>query len=179
MRRILLLAALAAVAVAAHAGTARADHEETERRLKTAGIDPALREKIHGAIDRAVAFLLAHQTPEGRFHGPDVAPAWQVGATTLCALALRHAGTPPARAGAAKSLERLFPNESTTPDHAPGSGPGPQDGVVALPHGTRDGRATQRHGSLGGDPSLREPLHDAVRRARTLGGCTRRPDVPG
>ncbi len=67
---------------------ARADgYDETEIRLKTAGVDPALREQIHQAIRRGIFALRARQSKDGSF-------AENLGYTALAALALRHTGTP-------------------------------------------------------------------------------------
>ena len=58
-----ILHSILVLLVSGHA--ARADYEETERRLKSAGIDQKLRLRIHDAIDRGVDFLLTRQGPEG------------------------------------------------------------------------------------------------------------------
>jgi hypothetical protein len=77
MRRALLLLALAPVAAA--------DHEETERRLKTAGVDPALRARIHASIRSGAGWLAAEQRADRTFDGSGrMVP--------LCGLALQHAG---------------------------------------------------------------------------------------
>jgi hypothetical protein len=93
---------------------ARANHEETERRLKTAGVQPELRERIHAAIDRSVAFLLKKQLKGGgwsrRLERGAFAGAYPIAdLSPLPALALRHAGTPAGKAGALKAIARLFP----------------------------------------------------------------------
>src|SRR5262245_29583695 len=82
--------------------TSRADYEETEQRLKTAGIEPALRDHIHAAIDRGVAFLLSRQDPDGSWPRREEGTYEQTGIAALCTLALRHAGTAPAQAGVTK-----------------------------------------------------------------------------
>ena len=70
------------------AGPALADgYDETEYRLKTAGIDEDLRERIHAAIRRGVAHLRKFQKPDGSFGG-------NPGHTALAGLALRHAAIP-------------------------------------------------------------------------------------
>jgi hypothetical protein len=97
---VLLFLALAAPRLARADGT-----EETEYRLKTAGIDAALRTRIHAGIDRAVDRLRAFQGKRG---GVGV----HVGQTVLVALALRHAGTPSAREGAQKVLDALRAEKS-------------------------------------------------------------------
>lgn len=71
---------------------ARADGgDETEQRLKTAGIDPALRERIHVGIRRGVRWLRLRQAADGSFAG-----AWYstAGCAALAGLALRHSGGP-------------------------------------------------------------------------------------
>ncbi len=79
------------------AGSVRAaedeGYEETEHRLKTAGIDADMRERIHAAIRRAVQRLRRIQKRSGMV-GRDM------GTTSLAALALRHAAIPDAREGA-------------------------------------------------------------------------------
>ncbi len=97
--RIAALVAIAALAVLG--STASGDYEETERRLKADGVHSALRVKIHAAIDRGVAFLVQRQAADGTFDEHSVAQGEmaggypRAGVTLLCALALRHAGTPP------------------------------------------------------------------------------------
>lgn len=89
--------------VGLRAGTAGADYAETEQRLKGAGVDPALRARIHKAIDGAVDYLVSQQRPKGSFHSRTYM-AHPIGATALAGLALRHAGTRRAKAAAAKAL---------------------------------------------------------------------------
>ena len=95
---------------------ARADFEETERRLKAVGVDDALRADVHHAIDRAVAWFAARQISDGSWLDPGT---WAGGfgsrtaLSTISALALRHAGTPTARAAAAKALRFLFVRQKT------------------------------------------------------------------
>jgi hypothetical protein len=104
---------LAALAVAPR--PVRADVEETERRLKAVGVDPALRERIHAGVDRAVHFLLRAQVSDGHWADPAY-QEWRDGVTALAALALRHASTPRAREGAAKAIAWLFDRPSEPRD---------------------------------------------------------------
>jgi hypothetical protein len=111
--RLGLLAAVLACAVAVRTPTARADYEETEARLKAAGIEEGLRARIHAAIDRGVTWLLSRQAGDGSFHAVarkasasptvTVTTEYGPGASVLCALAPRHADTEEAR----KGLERV------------------------------------------------------------------------
>ena len=107
--------ALALVALFAVLGPARADHEETEQRLKSAGVDDKLRAEVHKAIARGVAYLIAQQQPDGAFacdvggHGGEVLPT--PGVTLLCALALRHAGTGATVDPVTKAVKWLFEGE--------------------------------------------------------------------
>ncbi len=101
---------------------ASADYEATEARLKTAGIDAALRKRIHTAIDRGVLWLVSQQRPDGGFApdasswgaSPKAAEGWpsRVEYTALCGLALRHAGTPTATRAFAKAKAFLFESGS-------------------------------------------------------------------
>ena len=106
--RSILLAALAALPA-----SARADFEETEHRLKSAGVAPALRERVHASIDAAVVYLKKIQRPDGSF--PNTRhPIWAAaqefeGITALCALAARHAGTTDGVAVARKAIDWLVP----------------------------------------------------------------------
>ncbi len=102
----LLLAALAGSPT-----SVRADTEETERRLKSVGIDDALRADVHRAIDRAVAWFAAKQISDGSFLDPGAwAGGWgsRTALTTISALAVRHAGTPAAREVTDKAMRFLF-----------------------------------------------------------------------
>jgi len=91
--------------------SARADFEETERRLKSVGVDDALRADVHRAIDRAVAWFAAKQISDGSYLDPGT---WAGGfgsrtaLTTVAALAVRHAGTPAAREVTDKAMRFLF-----------------------------------------------------------------------
>ncbi len=111
-RRIAALVAIAALPCLA--SVARGDYEETERRLKASGVDEALRTKIHAAIDRGVAFLVKRQAADGTFDehsaagGPTAGVYPRDGVTLLCALALRHAGTPPTAAPVARAAASVF-----------------------------------------------------------------------
>ncbi len=99
-RRVLLLLLLAPLLVCLTAPTRAAadDFGETEHRLKTAGIEPDLRKRIHAGIARAVAWLRAKQNPRKGSFSRDI------GHTVLAALALRHAATPAALEGSAAAL---------------------------------------------------------------------------
>lgn len=83
--------ALLLLALLSPRGVRAEEMEETEYRLKTAGIEAPLRKRIHKAIDRGVGRLLALQRKRG---------SAQSGKAVLVALALRHAGSP-------KALRRL------------------------------------------------------------------------
>jgi len=72
-------------------------YEETEQRLKTAGIDADMREKIHAAIRRGVTRLRAQQWKRGNFPGSP-------GHTALAGLALRHAAIPNGLEGSHKAI---------------------------------------------------------------------------
>jgi hypothetical protein len=104
------------------AAPARADVDETERRLKSAGIDDALRARIHQAIARGVAFLRARQQPNGSVAGVvvrGVVPPWATprpGETALAALALAHADTPEALEASAKAESYLLDDLEGVPD---------------------------------------------------------------
>src|SRR5262245_39753814 len=98
---------------------ARADYDETERRLKAIGVDDLLRERIHLAIDRSVSWLVERQRTDGSWHDRG---AWgsgrqpQVDHTLLAALAVRHAGTPRARTSAERAIRFLFDREELPDD---------------------------------------------------------------
>lgn len=101
--------ALLLASVCAASSPARADYDETERRLKAVGVDDALRKKIHDSIDRGVKFLIARQQMDGGFaeHGSSTwGPRGHrgVGVTLLCALALRHSGLPGSGAPVANAI---------------------------------------------------------------------------
>lgn len=89
---------------------ARGDYEETEQRLKGAGVSAGLRTKVHKGIDRCVAYLVSRQKPNGSFtcRFSSETDANTTGVTLLCALALRHAGTPATAAPVAKAVAWLF-----------------------------------------------------------------------
>jgi len=94
-------------------GLARADYAETEQRLKAAGVDAALRKRVHSAIDRAAMFLVSTQKKDGSWKPSGV--TWRHPAeaeTVYAALALRHAGTPPTRAPVRHALAWLIPEGS-------------------------------------------------------------------
>jgi len=88
---VLLLALLLAARPAAADG-----YEETEHRLKTAGIDEETRERIHDAIRRGVAWLRAQQAEHAFVQTP--------GHVALVGLALRHAAIPQGVEGAHEAL---------------------------------------------------------------------------
>lgn len=90
---LLLFTALAAIS-AAVSTPSRADPEQTERRLTSAGVDAALRRQVHTAIDRGVRYLANQQHEDGGFPGPPMGSSTGLGTTLLVALALRHAGGP-------------------------------------------------------------------------------------
>lgn len=96
----------------AWAAPARADYEETEQRLKAAGVSDELRKRVHAAIDGAVEFLLRRQLENGSWPTPKVDHLHPPEAATVyAALALRHAGTPAARRGAKAALRWLIPKD--------------------------------------------------------------------
>lgn len=92
----------------------RADYDETERRLKSCGADEALRKQVHGSIELGVKFLLSRQQANGSFleHGTGFrgeAAGYPVpGVTLICALALRHAGSPEGNPALQRALAYLF-----------------------------------------------------------------------
>jgi hypothetical protein len=104
--------------------SASADYEETELRLKTAGVDEALRKKIHSAIDRGVEWLCKHQREDGGFEADAFAgmlsgtkKSSSPGYSALCALALRHAGTPRAMEAFSQARAYLLAEKSATLKH--------------------------------------------------------------
>lgn len=106
------------IAVALAGAPARADSDETEYRLKTAGVPSDLRVRIHAAIEKGAAWLARQQKPDGSFR-PDLRvreprdPEGQIpGLTALCSLALAHAATPDSTAAARKGLGYLLPGTS-------------------------------------------------------------------
>lgn len=76
-------------------------YEETELRLKNAGIDEGMREEIHTAIRRGVARLRALQLRRGNIAGT-------AGQTVLAGLALRHAAIPDGVEGAERAINWLL-----------------------------------------------------------------------
>jgi hypothetical protein len=107
-------AAAIAVALAFVAGPrdASGDYEETEERLKLAGVADDVRARIHRAIDDGVAYLLSRQSRDGAFRAEpeDGGDANRIdGHTALASLALAHAGGARARAGAEAGLAYLVP----------------------------------------------------------------------
>lgn len=98
---LLLLLATLLVPVLRPPPTAVAeDYDETEFRLKTAGVDEAFREEIHGAIRRGVTFLRKNQGRDGSF-------AFNAGWTSLAGLALRHAAIPKGVEGGRRAIRWL------------------------------------------------------------------------
>lgn len=94
------------------------DYEETEVRLKSAGVESALRIKIHRAIERGSTFLLKAQMSDGHWADrPRYLGTLEWGMTALCALALRHTGLPEARRGSRRALEWLL-QPANTPEAA-------------------------------------------------------------
>lgn len=96
---------------------ATADEAETARRLRRIGVDEALRDDVRVAIDRGVAYLAARQRADGLWCDPG-ALAWQGldggnAVNALCALALLHADTGPARASAKRAVAKLFPADDS------------------------------------------------------------------
>ena len=90
------------------AGPARADgYDETEYRLKTAGIDEDLRERIHAAIRRGVASLRTLQQADGSIER-------NPGYTVLAGLALRHAAIPEGVEGARAAIDALRKDRTLT-----------------------------------------------------------------
>jgi hypothetical protein len=112
----ILAAFVPALLVALLAGSAEADYEETEARLKSIGIGDRMRAEIHAAIDRGVEHLLAIQGADGGFDVPGLAGVplpstpmvHEAGRSVLCALALRHAGTPRALEALERARGYLF-----------------------------------------------------------------------
>jgi len=98
------------------AATATADYEETEHRLKQAGVDEKMRKRIHAAIDKGVAYLLRIQREDGSWapQRPARMQPWHPpeAETVFASLALRHAGTPPAKRGARRGVAWLVPEGS-------------------------------------------------------------------
>ncbi len=116
--RLAPLASLLALQAALTGAPARAhaDYEETERRLKTVGVDDALRADVHRAIDRAVAWFAERQISDGSWLDPGTwAGGWgsRTALSAISALAVRHAGTPAAREVSAKALRFLFVRQKT------------------------------------------------------------------
>ncbi len=102
-------AVLAVVVLFAAPPPARAENGEIEIRLKTAGVPPRLRTRIHAAIERGIEFVLEQQLkngvirgPHGRFGQHDVAY------TTIAGLALAHSGGSKARRGADRAIDWLI-----------------------------------------------------------------------
>ena len=83
---------------------------EIEHRLKTAGVTPELRARIHAAIRKATTYLLSVQRPDGAITG-DLAgnSPFRVGFTSLAALALAHSGHADGAEGARRALRWLVP----------------------------------------------------------------------
>ena len=83
-----------------HASARAEEYEETEHRLKSAGVEDAFRLEIHRSIRRGVAFLRTHQLRDGSF-------ALNAGWTSLAGLALRHAAIPDGIQAARRSIAWL------------------------------------------------------------------------
>jgi hypothetical protein len=93
---------------------ARADgFDETEHRLKKAGVDAPLREEIHRAIRDAVHRVRARQDRFGRV-APDHTESQGTGEIALVALAFRHAAIPDAVAGVPPAIRYLLEHRSRT-----------------------------------------------------------------
>jgi hypothetical protein len=101
---------VAAILAALSRTSARGDPEETEARLKLAGVPPELRTRIHDAIDRGVRYLSSRQREDGSFQ-PDrrVPNPNREGHTAICGLALRHAGTPLGTRNGRRAIDWLVP----------------------------------------------------------------------
>jgi hypothetical protein len=106
------LGAVALLVLLTVVGAVRADHDETEARLKSAGVSDRLRAKIHKSIDRAVTYLAGEQLPDGSFEKQSNI----TGVTLLATLALRHAGRPATHAPVAKAVAFLFDGKSPDVD---------------------------------------------------------------
>jgi hypothetical protein len=100
---------LAGVLLLLTTSVARANHEETEERLKTAGVPAELRGRIHRAIDRGVHYLRSRQRDDGAFPYGRYWMNHPQAQTALGVLALRHAGTPEAMRGVEPAMRILFP----------------------------------------------------------------------
>jgi hypothetical protein len=115
-RRSLVTIGLGAVLLATLVGPARSDHEETEARLKAAGVSEDLSRRIHTAIERGVGYLRSIQKANGNFSRE----RWFRGGVheiaVLAVLALRHAGTPDAMRGVDLARPRLFPPRGKMPE---------------------------------------------------------------
>jgi hypothetical protein len=107
--------AVCALACMSITSPARAENDEIEIRLKTAGVDPPLRKRIHAAISRAVTYLLEQQSESGVIRGPH--PRYgrhDVAYTTLAGLALAHSGGADARTGADRAIDWLINDKGET-----------------------------------------------------------------
>lgn len=93
------------------AGTpvARAEeYEETEHRLKSAGIEPEMREEIRSSIRRGVRYLVAsYDTSGGEFPGREL----RGGPLALVGLALRHSAIPDGVRAGRRALDHLLRHE--------------------------------------------------------------------
>ncbi len=97
MRTPLLLGLLLLAGLLLPARASADGYEETEQRLKSAGIDETMRLEIHDAIRKGVAVLRKQQFKNGSILG-------NAGQTVLGGLALRHAGIPEGEQGGRAAL---------------------------------------------------------------------------
>jgi hypothetical protein len=89
--------------------------EEQEARLKALGVDASLKHRISAAIDRGTAWLAKVQRPSGSWEDRLYRDWTAWGATALCALAQRHAGTRDSVASARRAVGWLRANGAGPP----------------------------------------------------------------
>lgn len=92
---------IVAAAIGCIAALAAGDCEETERRLKAAGVDDALAARIRAAVARGSAWLAGRQGKEGGIGG-------RAGETALAALALRHCPDPASKEAFLRALRFMM-----------------------------------------------------------------------